>query len=40
MGFFAWVVKMLLKLAKILYKLGILNEDSVSKLMGYIDAAE
>lgn len=36
-GVIAWIVKMLLKIAKILYKLGLLNEDSISSLMGMLE---
>ncbi len=37
-GIIAWIVKMILKIAKILYKLGLLNEDSISSIMGMLDA--
>ena len=36
-GVIAWIVKMLLKIAKILYKLGLLNEDSISSIMGMFE---
>ena len=36
-GVIAWIVKMLLKIATILYKLGLLNEDSISSLMGMLE---
>lgn len=36
-GVIAWFAKMILKIAKILYKLGLLNEDSISSLMGMFE---
>ena len=36
-GVIAWIVKMLLKIAKILYKLGLLNEDTISSIMGMFE---
>ena len=37
-GVIAWIVKMILKIAKILVKLGLLNEDTISSLMGMLEA--
>lgn len=37
-GVIAWIVKMVLKIAKILVKLGLLNEDTISSLMGMLEA--
>ncbi len=37
-GVIAWIVKMILKIAKILFKLGLLNEDTISSLMGMLEA--
>ncbi len=36
-GVIAWFAKMILKIAKILYKLGLLNEDSISSIMGMFE---
>lgn len=37
MGFMAWLVKLFLHLAKIFYKLGLLNQDTVTKILGMIE---